>query len=73
MLRRTKKLLKKIAEMLYKNCDKVGLTKQDEEVKELKELIDKMGERVDVYTAILLRVVRRCFWNCCNRNCNCTD
>lgn len=41
MLRR---LLKKIAEMLYKNCDKFGLTKQDKEVKELKELIDKMGE-----------------------------
>lgn len=46
MLRRTKKLLKKIAEMLYKNCDKFGLTKQDKEVKELKELIDKMGELV---------------------------
>ncbi len=30
--------------MLYKNCDKFGLTEQDEEVKELKELIDKMGE-----------------------------
>lgn len=44
VLKRTKKLLKKIAEMLYKNCDKFGLTKQDEEVKELKELIDKMGE-----------------------------
>lgn len=44
MLKRTKKLLKKIAEMLYKNCDKFGLTEQDEEVKELKELIDKMGE-----------------------------
>lgn len=44
MLRRTKKLLKKIAEMLYKNYDKFGLTKQDKEVKELKELIDKMGE-----------------------------
>ena len=41
MLKRTKKLLKKIAEMLYKNCDKFGLTKQDEE---LKELIDKIGE-----------------------------
>ena len=41
MLKRTKKLLKKIAEMLYKNCDKFGLTEQ---VKELKELIDKMGE-----------------------------
>lgn len=44
MLKRTKKLLKKIAEILYKNCDKFGLTKQDEEVKELKELIDKIGE-----------------------------
>lgn len=30
--------------MLYKNCDKFELTEQDEEVKELKELIDKMGE-----------------------------
>ena len=33
-----------MAEALYKNCDKFGLTEQDEEVKELKELIDKMGE-----------------------------
>lgn len=44
MMRRTKKLVKRMAEMLYKNCDKFGLTKQDKEVKELKELIEKMGE-----------------------------
>jgi len=73
VLKRTKKLLKKIAEMLYKNCDKFGLTKQDEEVKELKELIDKIGERVDVYTTILPWFVSRNIWNCCSRNCNCAD
>ena len=44
MIRKIKKLVKRMAEALYKNCDKFGLTEQDEEVKELKELIDKMGE-----------------------------
>lgn len=44
MMRRIKKLVKRMAEMLYKNCDKFGLTRQDKEVKELKELIEKMGE-----------------------------
>lgn len=44
MIRKIKKLVKRMAEALYKNCDKFGLTRQDEEVKELKELIDKMGE-----------------------------
>lgn len=46
MIRKIKKLVKRMAEALYKNCDKFGLTEQDEEVKELKELIDKIGEWV---------------------------
>lgn len=43
MIRKIKKLVKRMAEVLYKNCDKFGLTRQDKEVKELKEFIDRIG------------------------------